>query len=106
MSRIDAIKIGLLLTAIIVWFLGYRLQNRALMTSALVAHGVRLRAPLLQAASTGGALVVTGRRVPELLAPAGSLDAVRAAVANGADAVYLGRRAVQRARRRGAAHAR
>jgi U32 family peptidase len=28
--------------------------------------------------------------VPELLAPAGSLDAVRAAVANGADAVYLG----------------
>jgi putative protease len=30
------------------------------------------------------------RAVPELLAPAGSLDAVRAAVANGADAVYLG----------------
>jgi putative protease len=30
------------------------------------------------------------RHVPELLAPAGSLDAVRAAVANGADAVYLG----------------
>src|SRR5690349_779546 len=30
------------------------------------------------------------RRAPELLAPAGSLDAVRAAVANGADAVYLG----------------
>lgn len=30
------------------------------------------------------------RLVPELLAPAGSLDAVRAAVANGADAVYLG----------------
>jgi putative protease len=29
-------------------------------------------------------------RAPELLAPAGSLDAVRAAVANGADAVYLG----------------
>ena len=29
-------------------------------------------------------------KVPELLAPAGSLDAVRAAVANGADAVYLG----------------
>ena len=29
-------------------------------------------------------------RLPELLAPAGSLDAVRAAVANGADAVYLG----------------
>src|SRR3954451_11264112 len=28
--------------------------------------------------------------VPELLAPAGSLEAVRAAVANGADAVYLG----------------
>jgi U32 family peptidase len=33
---------------------------------------------------------VTHRRIPELLAPAGSLDAVRAAVANGADAVYLG----------------
>ena len=30
------------------------------------------------------------KRVPELLAPAGSLEAVRAAVANGADAVYLG----------------
>src|SRR5687768_3350943 len=30
------------------------------------------------------------RRIPELLAPAGSLDAVRAAVANGANAVYLG----------------
>ena len=29
-------------------------------------------------------------RAPELLAPAGSLDAVRAAIANGADAVYLG----------------
>jgi putative protease len=29
-------------------------------------------------------------RVPEILAPAGSLDAVRAALANGADAVYLG----------------
>ena len=33
---------------------------------------------------------MSGRRLPELLAPAGSLDAVRAAVANGADAVYLG----------------
>jgi putative protease len=30
------------------------------------------------------------KRVPELLAPAGSLDSVRAALANGADAVYLG----------------
>ena len=30
------------------------------------------------------------RSVPELLAPAGSLDAVRAALANGADSVYLG----------------
>jgi len=28
--------------------------------------------------------------VPQLLAPAGSLDAARAALANGADAVYLG----------------
>jgi putative protease len=33
---------------------------------------------------------MSSRRVPELLAPAGSLDAVRAALANGADAVYLG----------------
>lgn len=33
---------------------------------------------------------MTRRPVPELLAPAGTLDAVRAAVANGADAVYLG----------------
>lgn len=32
----------------------------------------------------------TTRQVPELLAPAGSLEAVRAAVANGANAVYLG----------------
>jgi U32 family peptidase len=32
----------------------------------------------------------TPHSIPELLAPAGSLDAVRAAVANGADAVYLG----------------
>src|SRR5436190_13671648 len=30
------------------------------------------------------------RNVPELLAPAGSLNAVRAAIANGADAVYMG----------------
>lgn len=30
------------------------------------------------------------RSIPELLSPAGSLDAVRAAVANGADAVYMG----------------
>lgn len=29
-------------------------------------------------------------KIPELLAPAGSLDAVRAAIANGADSVYLG----------------
>jgi U32 family peptidase len=34
--------------------------------------------------------MASSRNVPELLAPAGSLDAVRAAVANGADAVYLG----------------
>lgn len=33
---------------------------------------------------------MSNRPVPELLAPAGTLDAVRAAVANGADAVYLG----------------
>src|SRR3954463_6440287 len=33
---------------------------------------------------------MSSRRVPELLAPAGSIDAVRAALANGPDAVYLG----------------
>src|SRR4030081_77765 len=33
---------------------------------------------------------MTRLSTPELLAPAGSLDAVRAALANGADAVYLG----------------
>ena len=33
---------------------------------------------------------MTAFPVPELLAPAGTLDAVRAAVANGANAVYLG----------------
>jgi len=33
---------------------------------------------------------VSTRNIPELLAPAGTLDAVRAAVANGADAIYLG----------------
>src|SRR5688500_10415251 len=33
---------------------------------------------------------MTRLAIPELLAPAGSLDAVRAAIANGADAVYLG----------------
>jgi putative protease len=33
---------------------------------------------------------MTAHRIPELLAPAGSLEAVRAAVANGADAVYMG----------------
>lgn len=33
---------------------------------------------------------MTGRALPELLAPAGSMEAVRAAVQNGADAVYLG----------------
>ncbi len=34
--------------------------------------------------------VRSAAHVPELLAPAGSLDAVRAALANGADAIYLG----------------
>ncbi|MEP6766052.1 MAG: peptidase U32 family protein [Gemmatimonadaceae bacterium] len=34
--------------------------------------------------------IASARVVPELLSPAGSIDAVRAAVANGANAVYLG----------------
>src|SRR5512147_2076938 len=33
---------------------------------------------------------MTQRPIPELLAPAGSVDALRAAVANGANAIYLG----------------
>src|ERR1700712_4050968 len=35
-------------------------------------------------------MLMTRLPVPELLAPAGSLEAVRAALANGADSVYLG----------------
>ncbi|MHB1222440.1 MAG: peptidase U32 family protein [Gemmatimonadaceae bacterium] len=35
-------------------------------------------------------MLMSSSPIPELLAPAGSLDAVRAAIANGADAVYLG----------------
>ena len=35
-------------------------------------------------------MLMSSSRIPELLAPAGSLEAVRAAIANGADAVYLG----------------
>ena len=34
--------------------------------------------------------MAVARQIPELLAPAGTLEAVRAAVANGADAVYCG----------------
>src|SRR5438477_10400541 len=33
---------------------------------------------------------ITSRAIPELLAPAGDEEAMRAAVANGADAVYFG----------------
>jgi putative protease len=33
---------------------------------------------------------MSSRPIPELLSPAGSLDAARAAIANGADAIYLG----------------
>src|SRR5258706_6549551 len=33
---------------------------------------------------------ITSRAIPELLAPAGDFEAMRAAVANGADAVYFG----------------
>ena len=42
------------------------------------------------AGATGPVRFPAMRPIPELLAPAGSLDAVRAAVANGANAVYLG----------------
>jgi putative protease len=40
--------------------------------------------------ATGRYIVAVMRRIPELLAPAGTLDAARAALANGADALYLG----------------
>src|SRR5665213_2827449 len=33
---------------------------------------------------------MSSRQIPELLSPAGSLDSARAAIANGADAIYLG----------------
>ena len=42
------------------------------------------------APSAVASTVTPTRVVPELLSPAGSIDAVRAAVANGANAVYLG----------------
>jgi len=35
MNRLDGIKVALLLTAIIIWFVGYKYQSRALMTTAL-----------------------------------------------------------------------
>ena len=41
-------------------------------------------------ASVDNSKFVSVLKVPELLAPAGSLDAVRAAIANGANSVYLG----------------
>ena len=41
-------------------------------------------------APPSSAALLTSRRKPELLAPAGDFDCVRAAVANGADAVYFG----------------
>ena len=34
-------------------------------------------------------MTVLPRPIPELLAPAGSLDVIRAALGNGADAIYL-----------------
>src|SRR6187551_3345901 len=37
-----------------------------------------------------GVIPSTSTRIPELLAPAGDWEAMRAAVANGADAVYFG----------------
>jgi putative protease len=40
--------------------------------------------------AVAAAAVETATKVPELLAPAGDWDAMRAAVANGADAVYFG----------------
>ena len=45
---------------------------------------------MVRTTSSNAPTVAATRPVPELLAPAGSLDAVRAAVANGANAVYLG----------------
>ena len=40
MRPLDAIKIGLLITAIVIWFVGYKSQNRALMTTALALMDV------------------------------------------------------------------
>lgn len=41
-------------------------------------------------APRGRSAIASNRKTPELLAPAGDWDALRAAVANGADAVYFG----------------
>jgi U32 family peptidase len=62
------------------------------MSSVSVLRPAKSRGRLQSQAGalTPAAPRAAGRAVPELLAPAGSLDAVRAAVANGADAVYLG----------------
>ena len=46
--------------------------------------------PVVASDSRGDNRIDFGMHIPELLSPAGSLDAVRAAVANGADAVYMG----------------
>ena len=53
MNRIDAIKIGLLLTAIIIWFMGFKLQNRALMTTALSLMVVAFALRFLKARPPG-----------------------------------------------------
>jgi len=44
----------------------------------------------MRTTSAGRVILLRMPQSPELLAPAGSLDAVRAALGNGADAVYLG----------------
>ena len=44
----------------------------------------------IAATNLAGALPPAGRRLPELLAPAGDWECARAAVENGADAIYFG----------------
>ena len=83
------------------WSLRYVLPAMPALILSARAHDPRTRSPhsatvLLARLRTRPRhsslffVVMPSRHIPELLAPAGSLDAVRAAVANGADAVYLG----------------
>ncbi len=58
------------------------------MTGAIANESIGNRLPAATVREHGGSAI--GNRLPELLAPAGDWDCVRAAVENGADAAYFG----------------